>query len=440
MSLFKRLKGKLVISSFTKSVITLMTGTTVAQIIPIAISPILTRLYSPSDFGILGLFSAIVFILGPVANAKYEQAIILPEKDEEAINVTVLSIVTSFTLSVVLFLSVIFFGTRIAFLLGNEEIAIWLYYIPLVIFLTGAFNAFSQFNVRLKQYKNIAKATVNKSLSLAFFQLILGYFKLGASGLVTGQIISNFTGNSTLAYNTIKNKQLLKSVSKEQVIRFAKRYINFPKYYMWAILANSLSYNIISFFISSIFSTATLGFYALGNRVLGMPTSLIGNSIGQVFFKEAVEEKKTTGYAVKTFKSTVKKLLVIAIPFFTLLYFIVEDTFAFVFGSQWRTAGEFAQILIPVFFVRFVLSPLTYLYNVFEKQKLALIWQIALLGITLLSFWVSTQLKLSIKEFLYLFTTLTTIHYFLLFVILMNLSKSGHINLFKNKVIKVENK
>ena len=74
-------------SEFTRNVLTLMTGTTIAQAIPIAISPILTRLYTPKDFGVLALFVAITSIFGSIANGRYELAIMLPKKDEDAINI-----------------------------------------------------------------------------------------------------------------------------------------------------------------------------------------------------------------------------------------------------------------------------------------------------------------------------------------------------------------
>ena len=73
-------------SEFTKNIVTLMTGTAIAQAIPIAISPILTRIYKPEDFGVFALFLAISSILATVVNGRYELAIMLPKKDEDAIN------------------------------------------------------------------------------------------------------------------------------------------------------------------------------------------------------------------------------------------------------------------------------------------------------------------------------------------------------------------
>ena len=120
--ILKKFKIKLSGSEFSRNVLILMTGTTVAQSIPILISPILTRLYSPEDFGLFALFLGIVSILGSIANGRYEIAIMLPKKDEDAINISVLSFLISFVFSIVLLLIVIFFSDFIVSILGNEEI------------------------------------------------------------------------------------------------------------------------------------------------------------------------------------------------------------------------------------------------------------------------------------------------------------------------------
>ena len=108
-----------------------------------------------------------------------------------------------------------------------------------------------------------------------------------------------------------------------------------------------------------VYSVATLGFYSHVQRVLGLPASLIGSSIGRVFFYEANKEKQSTGKAINTFKQTIKKLLLIGTPIFCILFLTVESLFAFVFGESWRIAGEYAQIMIPFFFVQFVVSSIS---------------------------------------------------------------------------------
>lgn len=412
-------------SEFSRNVLTLMTGTTIAQAIPIAISPILTRIYTPEDFGVFALFIAITAIFGSIANGRYELAIMLPKKDEDAINIFALGFIITIAISLLLLILVVAFHDYFLSLLNNEEIGLWLYLVPITVFFTGVWNILNYFNNRKKQYKDIAKATIIKSIILAIVQLSIGFVKQGAAGLISGQILSQMFANMQLLKNILKNKLLLSKISRLKVIALAKRYKDFPKYSMWAILANTLSQNLTNILISSFYSIATLGFYSLVQRVLGMPSSLIGSSIGQVFFQQATQEKQQTGKAVKTFNATVKKLIIIGLPAFGILFFIVEELFAFVFGEEWRVAGTYAQIVIPLFFIRFIVATVSNINNIFELQKLALTWQIVLLILSVGCLYVGNVYFEKFEDFLILFTSVISLHYLLLFVIVIRVSRKG---------------
>ena len=103
--MFNKLKPK---SEFSRNVLTLMTGTTIAQAIPIAISPILTRIYAPEDFGMFALYMSVASIISVIATGRYELAIMLPKKDEDAVNIVALSIIISFFVSFISLLIVFF--------------------------------------------------------------------------------------------------------------------------------------------------------------------------------------------------------------------------------------------------------------------------------------------------------------------------------------------
>ena len=137
-------------SEFNKNVITLMTGTTIAQAIPIAISPILTRLYTPQDFGVFAFFLAITAIFGSIANARYELAIMLPKKDEDAINIFALGFIISTIISFLILVLVVLFNEYFVKLLGKKEIGIWFYFLPITVFLSGLWNNLNYFNNRKK--------------------------------------------------------------------------------------------------------------------------------------------------------------------------------------------------------------------------------------------------------------------------------------------------
>ena len=407
--MINKLKPK---SEFSRNVLTLMMGTTIAQAIPIAISPILTRIYTPEDFGLFALFIAIASIFGSIANGRYELAIMLPKKDEDAINIFALGFIITSTISCILLILAILFHDYFVTLLNNDKIGVWLYFVPIVVFFTGIFNILNYFNNRKKYYKDIATATITKSIILAITQLSIGFIKSGVTGLISGQILSQVFANMQLFKNIIKDKLLLSKISKIKIIALAKRYKDFPKFSMWAILANSLTYNLTNILISSFYNIKTLGFYSLVQRLLGMPSSLIGSSIGQVFMQEATKEKQEFGNSIKSFNLTLKKLILIALPSFLLLFLIVEDLFAFIFGEEWRVTGHYAQIVIPLFFVRFISSVLSVLLIVYEKQKVEFFINIILLATsTILIYCTSTFI-----EFLYIFSIVMSINY-LLFII-----------------------
>jgi len=366
-------------SEFTHNVLTLLSGTAIAQAIPIAISPILTRIYSPEDFGLFGLFFAILAILAVLTNGRYENAIMLPKKDGDALHIFALGIIINFFLSITILIIVAIFNDSITKLLGNEEISLWLYFIPISLFFTGLFNILNSMNNRQKNYKDIASATITKSMVMAVVQLVIGLVKSGATGLISGQILAQFFANVKLFKNIIKDKREIFSIKRLKIIALAVRYKKFPIFSLPSALANVLAGQLSNILISSFYSVGTLGFYFFIQRILAIPSVLIGKSIGQVYFEEATREKNTNGVIINIFNSTLKKLIVIGLPSFSILFFIIEDLFAFVFGEDWRIAGHYAQLVIPMFFMRFVVSALSSTYDIFQALKIELIWQIVLL-------------------------------------------------------------
>lgn len=401
-----------------------MTGTTIAQAIPIAITPILTRIYTPEDFGVLALFISITAILRVVANGRYELAIMLPENDEDAINIAALGLLVASFFSLFLFFLTILLNRNIATLLGNQEIEYWLYLVPFVVFMAGLYNLLNYLNTRKSLYKDIAKSNVYKSVGMASVQLSIGLVKSGATGLISGQIVSQFISNYRLAINAASNYDL-KKITKSEIKRLARRYIDFPKISLWAVLANSLAYNLTSILFSFYFSISTLGFYSLSQKILGMPMALMGSSIGQVYFQQANQEKQLTGSAIKTFNSTFLKLGLISFLTFTPLFFILPISFKIIFGAEWIIAGEFAQIILPFIAVKFIAVALSNTTNIFEKQIIALVWQVTLMVLSLSILIYSHYAGLDFTTFLKLFSVTNTFLYGVLCIILWKISRGS---------------
>ena len=366
--MLNKLKPK---SEFSRNVLTLMTGTTIAQAIPIAFTPILTRMYSPDDFGVFALFIAITSIFGSIANGRYELAIMLPRKDEDAINILALGFIINITLSLILLLIVIVFHNKILNLLNNKEISPWLYLVPISVFLIGCFNLLNYFNNRKKYYKDLAKAKVYKSLGMAIVQLILGFLKVGSSGLISGQIFSQVISNIKLFFN-IKKLNFFKKIRKIKIIGVAKKYKKLPLYNLPNAFIDGIRLTMINVLIGKFFSLSMLGQFSLALRMVQTPSSLIGGAISQVFFQKiSVSEEKKIRTIVKKF---ILRASLISLPLFIIIFFFGEKIFILVFGENWKIAGEIAQILTPWLFLNFLTAPLSTLFIKFNKQDVLLIF------------------------------------------------------------------
>jgi O-antigen/teichoic acid export membrane protein len=316
------------------------------------------------------------------------------------------------------------FGTSLVHMVNNQDIEFWLYFVPFVVLMTGIFNTLNYLNTRKLLYKDIAKANIYKSLGMASTQLGVGFVKSGATGLISGQIVAQTFSNYRLA-KTAKQNYDIKMVKMSEIKRLAKRYQDFPKFSMWAVFANSLAYNLTNILISIYYSIATLGFFSLAQRILGMPTKLIGSSIGQVYFQQATIEKRQTGIAVNTFNKTIKKLLILSVVIFTPLFFILPNAFEIIFGQEWRIAGEYSQIILPFIAGQFIAAALSKTNSIFEKQKISFLWQIGLLFLSIGIIFFSNFFQIEFVEFLKIFSISLFLYYGVLLFILWRVSQGG---------------
>ena len=386
--------------NFNKNVLRLLTGTSIAQALPMIISPILTRLFSPEDFGVVAIFTAICVLLGSVSSMRYEVAIVLPERKEEAIKITFIALLSSFLFSVLLFFLVVLLSDHIKEVF-KLSVSNWvLFYIPVVVFLIGLYNILNFYNTRISDYRTISKSNIQRSVSLVISQLLFGFLKFGWIGLMIGQVISQITSISKMSKNLIKEISIFKQIKRKELIEIAKEYRRFPKYSMPAIFINNLSQQINVFFIPIISSNAVLGVYSIVIRIVATPFILIGGAISQVYYENAVKEKNNNGSCVNIFKSTFKKLIFISIPLFVMLYIVLNNFVVLIFGSKWEEIVDISNILLPLFFVRFISSTLSITLTIFGKEKEFFMINLVLLLLSIFPFLISSYFNLDIFEVL----------------------------------------
>lgn len=408
-------------TAFSRNVITLMTGSLIAQSIPIAISPLLTRLYTPEEFGVLALFVTISTLLSTVVTARYEQAILLPEKESEAIDITKLCLLIALVVSFLFLIVILLFHDWIVQFFKAPELSFWLYLIPLLTFSVGVYNAYNYYSIRQKQFKDIASADVYKSTTIGVAQLAIGMLKEGAFGLLFGKVLSVIVAPLYLWKKASFSLELTPISSLKAV---AKRYVGFPKFIMWGGFFNNLATYAIQLLIPVFYSTNLLGFFSLVYRVLGAPFTFISHSVGQVFIEEAIREKKANGHAVAIVKKVLGQLSLLSALGFGGSYFFLEELFAIVFGEEWRIAGTYAKYLLPFFMIKFIVSPLTNIHAVFEKLKLSFLLQLAMLTLSLSCMLYAHFVELSFEAFLKLFSGVLSLFYLVRLYIIWKIAKN----------------
>jgi O-antigen/teichoic acid export membrane protein len=279
--MINKLKPK---SEFSRNVVTLMTGTTIAQAIPIAISPILTRIYTPEDFGIFALYMSLLTIISVIATGKYELAIMLPDEENDALNLVSLSILISSTISLFSLIIVFFFNKNISTLFNNQDISTWLYFLPITVFIMGIYNSLNYWYSRNKDYKPLSKSVVYRSFFTSISNISLGFMKFGGGGMILGQFLGQLIATISLIRN-INIKHIVSNTNRKSLLFVMKRYIDFPKITAIHAVFNSLTQSIPIFIITYYFSIKEAGLFSFAGRVVMLPISLISNSYYQVFFQ-----------------------------------------------------------------------------------------------------------------------------------------------------------
>lgn len=344
---------------FVRNVAILATGTASAQIIAMIFSPIITRLYGPEAYGVLGVFTGIVGIIAPIAALAYPIAIVLPKHDVEAKNLVRLSLYIAGIVSILIALIIVVFNKPLVELLKLEAIASFLYLIPFVVFFSALLEIISQWLIRTKQFVITAKVSFLQALILNSAKAGIGYFNPTAIVLVIFSSLASVI-QALMLFVGMSNSQRKSDIGLYQpvsIIKLAKKYIDFPIFRAPEIFINAISQSLPVFLLASFFGSASVGFYSIGRTVLSMPAQLIGKSVGDVFYPRIAEAaNKNENITPLIVKATLALAFTGIIPF-GLVIFFGPWLFGFVFGGEWVIAGQYARWLALWAFFGFINRP-----------------------------------------------------------------------------------
>lgn len=347
-----------------------MIGTGIAQLLPFAVTPILTRLYSEQDFALYTSFFAIAGVLEVVSGGRYQFAIVIPKEEDKANRIFALSIYITIIYSIFLFLVTLVVPLDNGFKIGKA-----LYFVPLHVLFFGLWSSFSNLSIRHKTFKVNAIAKVLQSFSYIITSIVLGLASFTLYGLVLGKV-TGFLGSALYLFKRSNIKAAF--IKWDELKGVAKEYIDYPKYGIVPTFLNTISIQAIVLVLAKFYTTEDLGHFGLTVLVLSAPIGLIGASFKDVFYQKIafmINTEKAIDKSAVFFKKSALGLFAMGLPICLIIYFLGPEIFSFVFGENWVRAGEFASILALSFLFKLVASPLSSVFNAANRLKIASIWQ-----------------------------------------------------------------
>lgn len=361
------LRSRLSSNSFLKHVLTLMTGTAVAQVIPLAARPILSRMYTDQEFGLYSIYMSLAAAFVTIGALRYDLAVVMPESDSDARGVVKLASRLALCTSALVTFGMVIFAKPLAHLLGNEAAAQYLPAVGLLVFAMTQISSRQYWLNRRKRYKEMARNRMGQSIGSTGVQLSAGMVAPGAWGLVLGSLAGQW-------FSALNLWRLTRSETAPQqgdsAVRMAKEYKAMPLVNGPNAVADTVRINGINLMTAHYFSHGVLGQFSQAWQLLQMPMGLINGALSQVFYQKLSTTKRGQMFAVVR-NAILRSLAIGAVPFL-LIWLLAPWLFPFVLGNKgahdWTLAGRIARALVPWLYLNFVTSPVSFLFLSVRRQ------------------------------------------------------------------------
>lgn len=363
--------------SLGRKVSILLSGSVFAQALPILAAPLLTRLYTPESFGQFGMFTAMATILAALVNLKYDHAVLLAKRPATALHLMVVCLAVSGGLALSLALLALAAPATWMQALGFHQDRFFAACLPLSFMLAALMQSLCSLFFRYEQFSAVAKARVAQALTTTSLCLALGALLPTGGALVVATLTGQCVGVAALVALRPRHQPLRVPLRTRLLWACARRYRRFPMFTAPSDLLNALGANMPVLFIGSIFGMAPAGAFAMAQRTLGTPLMLVGSAFSDTYRQSAARSIMTEGSYWHIASRTIRILgLMAVLPACVCLAF-ADDLFPLIFGDKWALSGAMIQVLGFMYFLRFVVSPLSYNYYLAERHSEDLVLQCA---------------------------------------------------------------
>lgn len=362
------------VRNFTK----LLSANVVAQVIGLLVYPILTRLFSPDDFGLLNLFMSIGGVLVVLSTAEYYYAIVLPKDDRDANNVLGAGLLWLLAVTALVAISALFSGP-ISALFNAPKLASFYWLMPLYVLAIGAWNLLNYWYIRHRKYSSISRYQVSQNLFSAGGKLAFGYGGVMSGGMIYAVVIAPLLSlfTSLLRYRK-QLSQSLRQITWTDVRQQAVEYRNFPCFVLPKSLINMLAGQMPVLLLTPFFGSKAVGFLSLALLLGYTPIGTVTRAIYQVMYQSTMNRVHHSLPIGDIFRKFIIFTSALVLPVFAVLWFVLPDLTAWLLGAQWHLSGLYLRWMLPWLFVSLLSCSINYLFDVFMQQKWCLAFEIVL--------------------------------------------------------------
>lgn len=371
---------RLIKSDFTKNVGTLFTGNGISMVVNLVALPVLSRLYTPEEFGSVALYVAIAQLIAVFVSGRYDYAIMLPRKNGEALKVAISGVILSFYMSILVTVALYFSYARLLAFFPHPAFAKLLWMLPVVGFLLSVRQILCMWFSRRSRFLFTSQSKVLQTVTANGVRLPRPIYASGIAGLWLGFVVSELVALVQGVFFFWKHEhRLFRATERTDFKETLVKYANFPMYSMPISFLNSISSNLLVFAFSFAFTSSVVGLYERFSKMISMPLDMVSSSFSIVFFQKMSFVSSKPRFYRRAY------LVSLLIGGFINLPIVLwgPKIFAFVLGPSWLFAGEMARYLAPLMVFGFATRCIATTFSTIDRNGVMLVWQLFYLVLTL---------------------------------------------------------
>lgn len=357
----------------------ILAGTLIGQGTLLAVSPLLSRLYSPVDFGLLAIVTAMGAILGGLSSLAWESAVPIAPDGHSARALVRLGLITVAATTVIVAVASFAGRELLAAALRNPDVAHFWWLIPLTSGSVALFAVLSSQVVRAQHYRTLAIRNGAQGVAQATSSVVLGLLGLAPVGLASSLAVGRLSGSALLGFGASRGYSSGGApITFKDLQTAARRFRRFPSLTAPSRLINALGLQLPILIMAGAYGAVEVGLFALTARVLASPVGMLADAVAQ-YFEGALGQmiRNRSGGATRLVVTVVGRLTAVSVPPVILFALAAPAIFGWVFGERWIPAGELAQILVFAYGAQLIASPVSRALPLLEAQGRQFAWDVA---------------------------------------------------------------